>query len=79
MFESPAFSGSGDQAGQASAASDIICALRNELDGRTTEAIARILRSEFARSQVEISEAELRRVADDISHSPGLQRAPALR
>lgn len=79
MFESATVGVVGGNAGKAPAASDIICALRTELDGRTPEAITRILRSQFARARVEISEAELRRVADDIAHSPGVHRAPALR
>ena len=64
---------------EARAASDIISALREDLDGRTTDAIAGILRSQFARSHVEISEDELLRVADDISHSPALQPSSGFR
>ena len=75
MFEAPAFRSAQNHEGDAPAASDIISALRAELDGRTSDAIAGILRSQFARSHVEISEEELLRVADDISHSPALQRS----
>lgn len=79
MFEAPAFRSAQNHEGDAPAASDIISALRAELDGRTSDAIAGILRSQFARSHVEISEEELLRVADDISHSPALQRSSVFR
>lgn len=48
-------------------ASDVICAVRAELDGRTPEAVESILRAELSDHHVEISDGELHRVAADIA------------
>ncbi|SDS91617.1 hypothetical protein [Microterricola viridarii] len=48
-------------------ASDVICAVRAELDGHTPEAVESILRAQLTDHQVEISDGELHRVAADIA------------
>lgn len=57
------------------AASDLICAVRAESQGRAEEAVLGALRARFDRAHIEISEGELQRVARDIAQSKPLREA----
>lgn len=59
-----------------SAASDVVCAVRAEMQGRTAEAVLHVLRARFDDAEIEISDGELQRVASDIARSR-LTREPA--
>ncbi|WP_234407391.1 hypothetical protein [Microterricola viridarii] len=57
-------------------ASDVISAVRPELDGRTPAAVKSILREQLNQFSVEVSDSELQRVATDIA-TAGLARVLA--
>lgn len=59
----------GDHEADAHGASRIISAVRQESLNHSPEALKQILRTQFKQSNIEISEAEIERVAIDLSRS----------